>query len=325
MSSDGAFWTVSVRGWIFESEADDPIRNLIYDELIDAFDLDPDEALANLVRSRVALFLVDSESGKRIAARIVDREFVLPKTDRTGHISDKLEIAATAAAEHARGDRLRFRAVTPSGDRRTFSGVVHLIGPVGVSVISDIDDTVKATDVRDKKKALANTFLRPFRAAEGMAETYRAWAKDGAVFHYVSSSPWQLYPPLSDFLAEEGFPDGTFHLRIYAPQIASLLDAMAGPLAGKPAQIEPLLRAYPRRKFILVGDSGEKDPEVYGELARKFGRQIAAIYIRDVTGDSATSGRYRKVFHDLPRGLWRIFDDPAELRDAVTRIRAEAE
>lgn len=81
----------------------------------------------------------------------------------------------------------------------------------------------------------------------------------------------------------------------------------------KPGVIEPLLKRFPKRKFILIGDSGERDPEIYGALARKFPEQITQIYIRDVTDEAAESERYQKAFQAIPRTKWRIFRAPTEL------------
>ena len=125
---------------------------------------------------------------------------------------------------------------------REFFGVVHLIPSEGISVISDIDDTIKVSDVTNKKELIRNTFLRPFRAVEGMADTYRCWADQGVVFHLVSSSPWQLYEPLARFLAESGFPESTFHLKRFRLTDRTAFNLLADPLTTKPQAIEPILR-----------------------------------------------------------------------------------
>jgi len=80
--------------------------------------------------------------------------------------------------------------------------------------------------------------------------------------------------------------------------------------------IEPLMKQFPKRQFILIGDSGERDPEIYGELARKFPAQVSHIYIRDVTGESADSARYAEAFHDVSRVKWQIFREPGEIKVA---------
>jgi phosphatidate phosphatase APP1 len=66
---------------------------------------------------------------------------------------------------------------------------------------------------------------------------------------------------------------------------------------------------------VLVGDSGEKDPEVYGQIAREHPAQILRIYIRDVTGDRADDARYRGAFRGIPAEKWQLFRDPVEVRD----------
>ncbi len=179
-------------------------------------------------------------------------------------------------ADHAQQGRLAVEVVLPPGDLRQFRGVVHLIEPVGLSVISDIDDTIKVSEVLDKRKLLHNTFCEPFSAVEGMPELYSQWANAGLAFHFVSSSPWQLYEPLASLLSDAGFPAGTLHLRQFRVKDRSVLNLWADPLTTKPPVIEELLQAYPARRFVLVGDSGERDPEVYALIARKYPARFCA-------------------------------------------------
>lgn len=95
--------------------------------------------------------------------------------------------------------------MTRPDDGRVFKGSVQLVSPTGISVVSDIDDTIKETHVLNRHELAANTFLREFRGVPGMADLFRRWAAgDHIVFHYVSGSPWQLYPALSDFLRRDG-------------------------------------------------------------------------------------------------------------------------
>jgi len=94
---------------------------------------------------------------------------------------------------------------------------------------------------------------------------------------------------------------------------SSFLNLFADQLEWKLQVIEPILKDFPQRKFILVGDSGEKDPEVYAALARKYPDQIIFIFIRDVTDESAQSERYKKAFKEIPQAKWKIFKKPDEL------------
>lgn len=68
---------------------------------------------------------------------------------------------------------------------------------------------------------------------------------------------------------------------------------------------------------MLVGDSGEKDPEIYAALARKYPHSVARICIRDVTGEARAAERYRMLFKDLPPGTWTIFREPDEIKEVL--------
>jgi phosphatidate phosphatase APP1 len=172
--------------------------------------------------------------------------------------------------------------------------------------------------VHDRKATLRNTFLNPFQAVPGMAEVYRAWAeRTGAQFCYVSASPWQLFLPLSGFVSSNGFPAGMFYLKSFRLKDESVFSLFQNPERYKPAVIEPLLKQFPRRQFVLVGDSGERDPEIYGRLARQYPRQVARIFIRNVSGEPGGAPRYKNAFRDLPSELWKVFQDPSEIASLV--------
>lgn len=149
-----------------------------------------------------------------------------------------------------------------------------------------------------------------------MSAHYRHWAKQGAAFHYVTGSPWQLYPSLQSFLVDEGFPKGSFTMRHFRLKDSSFLDFLSSAEAYKVTTIDELLQRFPARRFILVGDSGEKDPEVYGEIARRFPDQIEAIFIRNVTEETADSPRFQSAFKSVPTKRWKLFAEPTELDSA---------
>jgi hypothetical protein len=184
----------------------------------------------------------------------------------------------------------------------------------GWSVISDIDDTIKDSQVSPLRQLLTNTFLREFRSVAGMAELYRDWASLGCQFHYVSSSPWQLLDPLQQLCQEEQFPAGTFHLRTFRLG-TDLVRKMLLRQRGKAIVIQSLLATFPQRKFVLVGDSGERDPEIYCRAAKRFPDQVKAIYIRDVESRRITQRRLAKITESLPVGLCQAFSDARELSD----------
>ncbi len=163
-------------------------------------------------------------------------------------------------------------------------------------VISDLDDTVLRSDVVNLLKLARNTFLYnahtrlPFA---GVAEFYHALQRGtqggfNPIF-YVSNSPWNLYDLIADFFAVKGIPPGPIfliHLGL-TPRHLSRPD----PVRNKLEQIERLLIAYGDLPFLLIGDSGEHDPEVYLQVIQAYTGRIRAVYIRDVTG----KGRKREI------------------------------
>ncbi|KAI8324493.1 hypothetical protein GQ54DRAFT_296169, partial [Martensiomyces pterosporus] len=170
-------------------------------------------------------------------------------------------------------------------DDKLVAGVAHLVEPEGISVISDIDDTIKASNITaDKRIVLETVFARPLQAVPGMAELYREWYKLGGEFHYVSNSPWQLYPSLDDFFHQNKFPPGSAHLRSFDPNGLLSVSNFTGTPQMKRDTIEQLFSVFPNRKYIFVGDCGEHDLETYTDLARRFPSRVLRIYIRDLFG-----------------------------------------
>lgn len=105
---------------------------------------------------------------------------------------------------------------------------MHSPSPSSHAVLSDIDDTIKITNIPDGKEViLENTFLNATQAVTGMSELYQKWAAQGGHVHYVSNGPWQLFPMLSDFFAKFNFPPGSAHLRII--NRSDVVSTMRGP------------------------------------------------------------------------------------------------
>lgn len=323
--ADAQGWHVAVHGSIFEPEERSLKRALLVKMLREFLprELTPQEE--ELFDRRVRLFLVDSERGKAMSIRLGSRSYQVGTSGEDGHFRGEIrlsnqEIASLLDGRQPADDWLSFSALMRPGDSRVFAGRALALAVEGLSVVSDIDDTIKVTEVRNRTEVLENTFLRPFQAVPGMTEAYRLLAERKAAFHYVSASPWQLYPPLADFVRDAGFPAGTFHLKPVRLVDSSVLDLVRPQEAFKTGQIEALFKAFPRRRFVLVGDSGEQDPEIYGNLARKHGEQVRAIWIRNVTHETADNARCQAAFHGLARSRSLLFRDAAELQSPAREI-----
>lgn len=311
----GNDWEVEIHGVVCEPSKSRPVPALLRTALqLDDVKITP--AQYERLGERVRLFMVDHEGGKRVVARVAGQEYEFEKTPGNGQFSRVVSLPQ-AAAEQGTSNVLSVSAVLPEADRRSFTGNIHLCERTGLTVVSDIDDTIKISEVTNRRALLRNTFLEPFRPVPGMAQVYQGWAAGSkARFCYVSASPWQLFDALNEFVQSNGFPAGVFYLRDFRWRDQTFFNLFKDPAAYKTRVIESLLKRFPERRFVFVGDSGEQDPEIYAALARKYPKQVARICIRDAGGGTAQAPRYRALFKDLPEKLLVVFRDPAELGGA---------
>ncbi|RAJ15156.1 App1 family protein [Olleya aquimaris] len=156
-------------------------------------------------------------------------------------------------------------------------------------VISDIDDTILHTGVVSilKWRVIYNTIFKHALnriPLEGAAEFYHllhkgpAGTKANPIF-YVSHSPWNLYRYLEFFLRTNNFPKGPILLRSFRNMFKK---KTADTKPQKQLEIENILKTYPNLPFILIGDSGEHDPDIYLEIVNTFPNRINAVYLRSV-------------------------------------------
>jgi len=327
-------WTIPLRIWVHEKP--DFARLLLAraarDELAKRARIaELAEADKDRFMQRAEGFIADSESRESILFRFdgdaANRTFRLQnaqgesQTDRNGHLEGFLTLPnATAAALLAGKDGgwLTLRVV--SADHQG-TGRVRLIPAEGLSIVSDIDDTVKVTNIPSgEAEVLRNTFFRAFAAAPCMATLYAGFGEDVA-FHYVSGGPWQLYEPLQAFLraAEPGFPEGSFHMknaRTNPFESDSYRDAWKLISAGseqatveqKLGQIGILFEQFPRRRFILIGDSGERDPEVFTAVRDRYPDQVVEIRIRDVVNHAQARPERLRGMRIIPPNFGAQFD-----------------
>lgn len=172
---------------------------------------------------------------------------------------------------------------------RTEADILIPTGASQFGVISDVDDTVIKTDAVNLLKMARNTFVGNARTRlpfNGVAAFYTALKHgtepgiDNPIF-YLSSGYWNLYDLLIDFFRVRGIPKGPLFLTDLG--LTENYWLTPGHYAHKLGHIERLLATYPQINFILSGDSGQKDPEIYVEAAENFPGRILAIYIRDVS------------------------------------------
>lgn len=188
---------------------------------------------------------------------------------------------------------------------------VEIVEPEGVSIITDIDDTIRLTGVLgDKRELFRNIFSKPYSSCEisGVSQWFRELHDVyKCSIHYVSNSPWQVFDVVEGFMTYFNFPITSVHLRQYS---GNLVASFTQPSAErKRPSIVSLFDEFPRRKFILIGDTGEQDLEAYLSLIPNYSPQIAAIYLRVVPtslsslgNDSANLQELRKLLEQRSTG-----------------------
>ena len=304
-------WQLPIHNWVFEKEEKSLGRKAtqkVFSEILEGLDVPEIDADSAITQKRLMWFLVDNKRNKQITVRLNGSPIKLDKTAPNGHANTLISIPKSAGKARAWQTLL-----VEDKYKRGFSGEIQLIPEKGISVISDIDDTIKISDVLDKKKLLINIFVNPYKATPGFPEYYKKLAQQGAYFHYVSASPWQLYPSLKPFM-DKYYPKGTISLRYFRIKDSSFIKFFQASSDYKIAAISKIFKRYPGHQFILIGDSGEHDPEVYAQIYKQFPAQVRSILIRAVAGSDLTKARFSSTFKEVPKSIWQLVRIPTELK-----------
>jgi phosphatidate phosphatase APP1 len=181
-----------------------------------------------------------------------------------------------------------------------------LVPPANASygVISDMDDTVIQSHVTDFIRAAGMVLLENARTRlpfAGVAAFYRALAQGrsgnaGNPIFYVSSSPWNLYDVIAEFLQAQQIPAGPLLLRDWDLGPSLLRNA-----SYKSGVIREILATYPRMPFVLIGDSGQEDPEIYADVVATHPGRVLAVYIRNVRQHPEDSPAIRELTERIAR------------------------
>lgn len=155
-------------------------------------------------------------------------------------------------------------------------------------IISDLDDTVIQSRVANFLQAVRTIMVGNARTRlpfAGVAAFYRALERggDGQRYNpifYVSSTPWNLHDVITEFLTLQQIPDGPIMLRDWDVELSALASSRLQ--KHKEPLIREILELYPSLPFILIGDTSQRDPEIYREIVRNYPQRILAIYIRNV-------------------------------------------
>lgn len=215
---------------------------------------------------------------------------------------------------------LDLELLEPSFENRFKTTGQILIPPATAKfgVISDIDDTVIKTNVTNRLKMLATTVLSnehtrlPF---EGVAEFYRALqngrnGNENNPIFYVSSSPWNLYTLLVEVFKKREIPPGPIFLKDFGTHTAF---NASDHHSHKLENIRRVLDTYPHLPFILIGDDGEQDPQIYRQVVSEYPERIRVIYIRKVRENTVNDEEMNLIREVRESGSQIIFATDSEV------------
>lgn len=169
-------------------------------------------------------------------------------------------------------------------------GSVFIPHSTQFAFISDIDDTFLISHSTNLRKRLSVLFTRNARTRkpfDGVVKHYqllsRAHTKqeEPNPFFYVSSSEWNLFEYISEFMTINGLPKGVLLLSTMK-KLNHFLTTGQNSHGTKFTRIVRILEAFPKQKFILLGDSSQQDPVIYNSIVEYFPGRIHAVYIRDI-------------------------------------------
>ena len=237
------------------------------------------------LRANVSQFLTVEVPRARVQVVVGARTQVLV-TDREGYLDAVLQDVRLPAGRHP----VTMAPLQPRGVPA--EGTLHVPDP-DVVVVSDIDDTIIDSGIAHGLVATVTTALLRDASArvplEGAPGLYRAMARDAdgpaRPFVYLSTSPWNLVRFLQRFLEQHGFPAGPLLLTDWGPGAGGLL--RVGTSQHKLTALRQLAALLPRPRFVLVGDSGQQDADIYRTFALEHPGRVAAIYIRLAVDDPA--------------------------------------
>jgi phosphatidate phosphatase APP1 len=198
-------------------------------------------------------------------------------TDHAGLVDTWVDVELTPGLHEAVLSTARDNAVTAD---------VHVLDPAeDVGVISDIDDTVVVTWLPRPALAAWNAFVVHQSARQtvpGMPMLYQRILREhpSAPVLYVSTGAWSVFPVLRRFLYKNGFPEGPMLLTDWGPTNTGIFPSGR---THKEQSLEQLAELFPHVRWLLIGDDGQHDPEIYGDFARRRPEQVAAVAIRELS------------------------------------------
>ncbi|PFH50837.1 hypothetical protein AMATHDRAFT_144073 [Amanita thiersii Skay4041] len=271
------------------------------------------DAPSKIVKERIRLFLAEPKKNKEVRVQVDKCSKAVNMTDTDGN-GMMLRDAPIGNCGSER--RPVAKVLLDSKDQRKFSANVYISPNDEYGVVSGIEGTILSANITDIT-ALKDILLGNPNPVEGMPGLYASLSKslNSPQFIYISSLMFQLYPLYHTFInTQYSHSSGPIFLRNITD--FNLFDAISflkdkNTIDFKLSTINNIRKMYPKKKFLLIGDSLLKDPEAYGAAYRKHGDFISCIWIRRVNSSPAdnSENRFNDVFSGVPKERYMVFAD----------------
>lgn len=248
-----------------------------------------DNAFTNSI-NLIKLFMVDPLPGVRVHLQW-GQQHLYTMTESDGFF--KFEWASEISVE-AGWHRVAVHLLDEKGQARaTGEGEIFVPHSTQYGFISDIDDTVLVSHSATTGRKLKVMFTKNPRRRRSFVDVVKFYQLLALAhtepqvpnpFFYVSSSEWNLYGDLNEFFRHNDLPKGAFLLNTIKKWY-QLLQTGKSKHEGKLMRVARILHAFPRQRFVLLGDNSQKDPEIYAAIANKYPDRIIALYIRNVRSE----------------------------------------
>ena len=234
----------------------------------------------NLYR-RLRELINDEIKNKKVEA-VINGEKFYTKSDDEGYFQFDIDLKNSLKSGY---QNINLKIKNNSNIHKTKATIIANKKMIGI--ISDFDDTIVISNVPTKLKLLYNILFKNYmqrKVVKGMKEKFqKILTKNPKTMpiplFILSASPQQLFNPIEKFLNYHNFPK---HVLILKKAHGSNKDPLTDQYKYKMQKIEKLIKLYPKIKWIMFGDSGEKDREVYESIAKKYPQKVLGYYIRDV-------------------------------------------
>lgn len=191
------------------------------------------------------------------------------------------------------------------------NATAYLVPPTGLTVINDIDDILRVTQIYLPANGILNSFAKPYVPWLNMPEIYANWSQSIPTmhFHYLTTTPEQITRNYMQFIYDY-YPDGSFDTR---PLNFSDVDAT---LSIRKFLLDKIFQTFPQRKFILVADTSNSDVmRDYPEMAKQYPGQVQCIFLRNTSATDDDKFPYdTSGFKGLNQSMYMFFIVPDDLK-----------